>query len=228
MRIGIPTGKKLKVASCALFAYDLQLLDTTAITKRQFRYLALGKAWEFIFIASHDIAPLLHQEVIDVGITGSDYAYDYAKASGAQLTPLLDLGFCVGNIHVLVPQLSPIRQLDDLAHTTIATHLPNLTRAWCDQRNLTAVTIRPTHGTSEVYPSLKLAEATVDVVCTGETARSNGLRQLTRLTSTSAQLFTTPQALTHHQKAIEELTVLLKHCPSLANKVHSPYVGARH
>jgi ATP phosphoribosyltransferase len=89
-----------------------------------------------------------------------------------------------------VPEESRFQTIEDLAGATVATVYPRLTRELMPvEVELVDVT-----GSVEVAPRLGLAEGIVDLVSSGNTLRTNGLRSLGTLFTSEATLFGSPGA----------------------------------
>src|SRR6202030_4798251 len=83
-----------------------------------------------------------------------------------------------------VPEESSYQTLEELAGATIATVYPRLTRELLPvEVELVDVT-----GSVEIAPRLGLADGIVDLVSSGNTLRTNGLRSLGTLFSSQAVL----------------------------------------
>ena len=122
--------------------------------------------------------------VVDCGITGQDLV----RERGARVEELLELGFGSCRLEAAVPEESGYELLEDLAGATIATVYPRLTRELLPvEVELVDVT-----GSVEIAPRLGLADGIVDLVSSGNTLRTNGLRSLGRLLSSQAVLIGKP------------------------------------
>jgi ATP phosphoribosyltransferase len=89
-----------------------------------------------------------------------------------------------------VPTEAPYERLEDLAGASVATVYPRLTLELLPvEVELVDVT-----GSVEVAPRLGLAEAIVDLVSSGNTLRTNGLRSLGTLFTSEAVLVAPPAA----------------------------------
>ena len=100
---------------------------------------------------------------------------------------LLRLGFGRCTLEAAVPQESDAATLNELAGLRIATVFPRLARRVLAERNI-AVELVDVTGSVEVAPRLGLADAIVDLVSSGNTLRTNGLRSLGVLFSSEAVL----------------------------------------
>jgi len=87
-----------------------------------------------------------------------------------------------------VPAESEARSIDDLAGARVATSFPRLAREL-----LPGVELVDVHGSVELAPRLGLAEAIVDLVSSGSTLRTNGLRSLGVLLESEAVLIAPPE-----------------------------------
>ena len=135
---------------------------------------------DVLLVRAADVPEYVHDGVVDCGITGSDLVHE----RGVAVDELLRLGFGTCTLEAAVPAESASRTLDDLAGLRVATVFPALAR-----RHLPApVELIEVTGSVEVAPRLGLADAIVDLVSSGNTLRTNGLRSLGVLFSSEAVL----------------------------------------
>jgi len=124
--------------------------------------------------------------VVDCGITGQDLV----RERGASVEELLELGYGSCRLEAAVPEESSYQSFDDLAGARIASVYPRLTKELLPvEVELVDVT-----GSVEIAPRLGLADGIVDLVSSGNTLRTNGLRSLGRLFSSQAVLIGRPGA----------------------------------
>ena len=126
-----------------------------------------------------DIPEYVQDGVVDCGITG----LDIVRERGATVTELVQLGFGACSLEAAVPTESAARSLDDLRGVRVATSFPRLAREL-----LSGVELVDVHGSVELAPRLGLADAIVDLVSSGSTLRTNGLRSVGRLLESEAVL----------------------------------------
>ncbi len=127
-----------------------------------------------------DIPEYVQDGVVDCGITG----IDLVRERGAQVHELLALGFGSCRLEAAVPEESNVECLEDLAGSSVATVYPKLTRELLP----VDVTLVDVSGSVEIAPRLGLADAIVDLVSSGNTLRTNGLRSLGVLLESEAVL----------------------------------------
>ena len=121
--------------------------------------------------------------VVDCGITG----LDLVQERGAEVEELLALGFGGCTLEAAVPHESPVRTLEELDGLRAATVYPRLARRLLGERGVAVELIEIT-GAVEIAPRLGLADAIVDLVSSGSTLRTNGLRSVGVLFASEAVL----------------------------------------
>jgi ATP phosphoribosyltransferase len=134
--------------------------------------------------------------VVDCGITGADLV----RERGVDVRELVKLAFGSCTLQAAVPQESEAQEIEDLERLRVATVFPRLSRELLGERNVGVELIDVT-GSVEVAPRLGLADAIVDLVSSGNTLRTNGLRSLGVLFSSEAVLVGRPGA----SDAVEQL-----------------------
>jgi ATP phosphoribosyltransferase len=138
---------------------------------------------DVLLVRAADVPEYVQDGVVDCGITGADLV----RERGAHVTELLRLGFGSCRLEAAVPEESPLQSLAALAGRAVATAYPRLTRELLAARSIEARLVDVT-GSVEVAPRLGLADAIVDLVSSGNTLRTNGLRSLGRLFESEAVL----------------------------------------
>ena len=114
-----------------------------------------------------DIPEYVQDGVVDCGITG--------------------LGAC--SLEAAVPTESTAQTLEDLGGARVATSFPRLARELMPGD----IELVDVHGSVELAPRLGLADAIVDLVSSGSTLRTNGLRSLGPLLRSEAVLIGPPE-----------------------------------
>ena len=136
-----------------------------------------------MLVRAADIPEYVQDEVVDCGVTGADLV----EESGVSVDVLLGLGFGACTLEAAVPAEASVTALEELDGARVATVYPNLTERLLAERGLTVELVRVT-GSVEVAPRLGLADAIVDLVSSGSTLRTNGLRSLGALLASEAVL----------------------------------------
>jgi len=123
---------------------------------------------EVLLVRAADVPEYVQDGVVDCGITG----LDLVRERGADVHELVRLGFGSCRLEVAVPEESPVAAIDELAGASVATVYPRLVRELLP----VPVSLVDVTGSVEVAPRLGLADAIVDLVSSGNTLRTNGLR----------------------------------------------------
>jgi ATP phosphoribosyltransferase len=133
-----------------------------------------------LLVRAADVPEYVQDGVVDCGITG----IDLVRERDADVSELLTLGFGSCRLEAAVPEESRVTSLHELAGSTVATVYPHLAR----QLLPVDVTLVDVTGSVEIAPRLGLADAIVDLVSSGNTLRTNGLRSLGALLESEAVL----------------------------------------
>jgi ATP phosphoribosyltransferase len=141
---------------------------------------------EALLVRADDVPEYVQDGVVDCGITG----LDIVRESGAHVVELLRLGFGACTLEAAVPTESGVQSLEDLHGARVATSFPRLARELLPD----SIELVDVHGSVELAPRLGLADAIVDLVSSGSTLRTNGLRSVARLLESEAVLIGPPGA----------------------------------
>jgi len=126
---------------------------------------------EILFLRDDDIPGYVAQGIADLGIVGENVIDE----SQEKVTYLQRLGFGRCTLKIGIPKDSDIKDLQDLQGKAIATTYPNILQEFLAEHNLSAE-IQQISGSVEIAPGLGLSDAICDIVSTGGTLKSNGLK----------------------------------------------------
>jgi ATP phosphoribosyltransferase len=157
-----------------------------------------------LVLRSSDVPTYVAHGAADLGVAGSD-VLDEADLSLYE--PLdLDIGVC----RMIVAERAdePIDERSQM-HLRIATKYPRITRAYLQQRGLTAEIIELS-GAIELGPLTGLCDRIVDITQTGETLRQNGLVEVDTITRISSRLVVNPASLKLRGPRLAELLARLE------------------
>lgn len=184
LRVGIPNRGRLHTCCTELAEEVFGLVN---YHPRRLRLQTRRSDVELICARSTDIPKLMDEGILHIGITGNDYVTE-ASASQA-LQEIADLGFCPGQICLLVAEDDPARELSNLpSDVAVVSQYPRHARLLLPPL-FPDMHLRVIDGAAEVYPMLGLGRAIMDIVATGETAECNKLRMLASFGATSARLY---------------------------------------
>jgi len=161
-------------------------------------------ALDILFVRTNDVIEFVGDGVADLGITGGDLLAE----AGTNLPMVRSLGYGRCRLAAAVPVDAPQREIADLAGLRVATAHAGATTRWFAARGI-PVTVVPLSGAVEVAPRLGLADAIVDLVSTGVTLGTNGLRPIGDLLESEAVLVGNPASLAGRAEAILRLDTML-------------------
>ncbi len=138
---------------------------------------------EIFFLRDDDIPDYVADGVADIGIVGENVIAENPKA--VEVIEKLGFGRC--RLSLAVPKGFEYVELSNLSDRRIATSYPNILRAFFASRNI-AADIHEISGSVEIAPSIGLADAVCDLVSSGSTLFSNGLREVETVMSSEAVL----------------------------------------
>jgi ATP phosphoribosyltransferase len=177
VRIAVPSKGRLREPTIELLQ-DAGLAPETP-GDRALAFPCRNAPVEALLVRADDIPEYVQDGVVDCGITG----LDIVRESGANVRELLKLGFGACSLEAAVPNESDLRTLAELEGARVATSFPKLAREL-----LPPVELVDVHGSVELAPRLGLADAIVDLVSSGSTLRTNGLRSIGVLLESEAVL----------------------------------------
>ena len=143
------------------------------------------------FVSASEIAQLLRQGEVHLGITGEDLMREASTEVDQRVSFLAKLGFGHADVVVAVPACwLDVRTLADIEpmamrfrrqhghRVRVATKYLTLTRQYFSRAGITSYRIVESLGATEGAPAAGLAELIVDITSTGATLKANGLKIL--------------------------------------------------
>lgn len=138
---------------------------------------------EILFLRDDDIPEYVQDGIADLGIVGENVISE----TEVEVSFLQKLGFGKCSLKIAVPNESGFQSLGDLEGTAIATSYPVILKKFLRKNKIDAE-IRTISGSVEISPGLGLSSAIFDIVSTGGTLKSNGLRPFADVLSSEAVL----------------------------------------
>lgn len=163
VRLGLPKGR--------LAATTARVLRALGVPQRSpATYRIVTDDVTIWLLKMRDIPALVAAGALDMGIASDDWI----EECGGGCDRLARLDGCLTRISLLMSRRRPVA-VDGAERLRVATEFPNVARRHLEGRvaNLEVIEV---HGSCEAYP-LELADAVVDCVETGETARRHGLQE---------------------------------------------------
>ncbi len=138
---------------------------------------------EILFLRDDDIPEYVQDGIADLGIVGENVISE----TGVDVSFLQKLGFGKCTLKLAVQTHSTIENVADLNGKSIATSYPVILKNFLDKNNINA-DIRTISGSVEIAPGLGLSDAIFDIVSTGGTLKSNGLKPFAEVMKSEAVL----------------------------------------
>ncbi|RWY56967.1 ATP phosphoribosyltransferase [Mucilaginibacter gilvus] len=138
---------------------------------------------EILFLRDDDIPEYVQDGIADLGIVGENVI----EETEVEVAYLQRLGFGKCSLKIAVPNNNDIATLADLNGKAIATTYPVILGKYLKKQGITS-DIRTISGSVEISPGLGLSDAICDLVSTGGTLKSNGLKPFADVMSSEAVL----------------------------------------
>jgi ATP phosphoribosyltransferase len=191
LRIAIQKSGRLAEKSVALFAKCGLDFDF-----RKDRLLHECKEFpiDLMLVRDDDIPEYVADGVCDLGVVGENVIRERLLAApgakGTAIETVMKLGFGSCRLSIAVPEQVTFGGPADLAGKRIATSYPNCLGEYLAGHRIEAKIVELS-GSVEIGPSLGIADAICDLVSTGGTLRSNGLKEAQVMFESQAALIRT-------------------------------------
>lgn len=151
-------------------------------------FAKISKNIEVMFVRTTDIVTLVADDVVDLGITGTDVVAE----SGLDVQLASDLPLFECRL-VLAAQESFCTAYKTSKPKTmkVATSFPNLAKKWANDNGID-IHLIPLSGSVEIAPRLGIADAVIDLTQTGTTMKTNGLDIIEDILDVEAAIIASP------------------------------------
>ncbi|MFP4065440.1 MAG: ATP phosphoribosyltransferase [Bacteroidales bacterium] len=174
--------------------------------------VASGFPMELIFLRDDDIPQYVEDGVADAGILGLNEVLEKNK----DVEIIEPLGFSRCRLSVAIPRSMNYPGKEFLNGKRIATSYPVLLDNFLRENNLNAE-IHPISGSVEVTPGLGLADAIFEIVSSGGTLLSNGLKETETVLESEAVLISGKNLPAEVNKLLEQLLFRIRSVQKAAN-----------
>lgn len=197
----------LKIAiqkSGRLHDQSLQLLKECGIElnngNRQLKATAADFPIEAYFLRDDDIPQYVFDKVADVGIVGENVLFE----KGKEIEIVSRLGFGRCRLSIAVPGSMNYTGVGDLNGLKIATTYSNLLQKFLDENKVNSE-IHEISGSVEIAPGIGLAHAICDLVSSGSTLFTNGLKEVEVILKSEAILAANKNLSEEERKILDNL-----------------------
>jgi ATP phosphoribosyltransferase len=199
----------LKIAiqkSGRLYDDSIKLLKECGIElnngNKQLKAAAFNFPIEVYFLRDDDIPQYVYDGVADIGIVGENVLLETAK----DIDLVYRLGFSKCRLSIAVPKSVDYNSIEDLKGLKIATTYSTILQKYLNDKKINAE-IHEISGSVEIAPGIGLADAICDLVSSGSTLFTNGLKEVEVILKSEAVL-TANKNLSAEKKAILEKLLL--------------------
>jgi len=136
---------------------------------------------EILFLRDDDIPQYVEQHVADIGILGENMVLEKNK----DVDVVEKLGFAHCRLSLAIPKEDSYPGPDYFSGKKVATSYPRLLSEYFEKNGIKAE-IEEISGSVEIAPGIGLADAVCDIVSSGSTLMTNGLREVTTILKSQA------------------------------------------
>jgi ATP phosphoribosyltransferase len=211
--------KKLRIAiqkSGRLSEKSLNLLAEAGITlnngSRKLRSVAQSFPLEVIYLRDDDIPQYVEDGVAHIGIVGEN---EFAE-KGCEVDLVERLGYSRCRLSIAIPKSESYGGLEDLKGKRIATSYPVILEKFLGEHGIKA-DVHVLSGSVELAPSIGIAEAIFDIVSSGSTLISNGLKEVETVMKSEAVVIANRQIGDEESTLLDDLLFRIRSVLAASN-----------
>jgi len=197
----------LKIAiqkSGRLYEDSIKLLKECGIElnngNKQLKTIASNFPIEVYFLRDDDIPQYVYDGVADIGIVGENVLLEKSK----DIDLVYRLGFGKCRLSIAVPKSVEYSGAEDLQGLKIATTYSVILQKYLTEKKIDAE-IHEISGSVEIAPGIGLADAICDLVSSGSTLFTNGLKEVEVILKSEAVLVANKKLSAENQEILEKL-----------------------
>ena len=197
LRLAIQSKGRLNEESTALLREIGIDIDDS---RRKFLAQAPNFPLELLYMRDDDIPQVVASGTAALGIVGLNEVAE--RGFDVQVVAKLGFGGC--RISLAVPKGADYDGPQWFAGKRIATSYPRILRGWLQEQGIEA-RIEVITGSVEIAPAADIADAIFDIVSSGGTLVSNGLREVEKVFFSEAVLISNGQLSPEDQAVLDEM-----------------------
>jgi ATP phosphoribosyltransferase len=155
---------------------------------------------ELLFLRDDDIPQYVEQQVADVGILGENEVLEKSK----DLITVKKLGFAKCRLSLAIPKNEEYTGLEYFRNKKIATSYPRLLENHFNEAGIEIIT-EEISGSVEIAPGIGLSDAVCDIVSSGSTLYTNGLKEVETILKSEAVMISSQNLSEEKQQILDEL-----------------------
>ena len=181
---------KLKLAiqkNGRLSEKSLKLLEECGIKisngTRKLKAVSSNFPLEILFLRDDDIPQYVEQGVADIGIIGLNEVLEQKK----NIAVVQKLGFAQCRLSLAIPKEETYNGIQYFENKKVATSYPEILSSYFQEKNIN-VQIEKIGGSVEIAPGIGLSDGIFDIISTGSTLLTNGLKEVETVLESEAVL----------------------------------------
>lgn len=204
LRIAIQKSGRLSEKSIALFK---ECGITFDLRKDQLLHMSKDFPLDLMLVRDDDIPTYTLDGVCDLGIVGenvlNEKVWSRLGPDQSLIKKIMQLGFGDCRLSIAVDKKLNYESPQSLEGFVIATSHPACLKEFLLKEDVNATVIELC-GSVEIAPTLNIADAICDLVSSGATLHSNGLKEVTKIFDSQACLIQTGQPLSESKNVLIE------------------------
>ena len=197
LRIAIQSKGRLNEDSTALFQEIGISVDDS---KRKFLSQSANFPLEVLYMRDDDIPQVVASGTASLGIVGLNEVEE--KGVDVEIVERLGFGGC--RISLAIPKAETYEGPEYFNGKRIATSYPRILKKYMDEKGIDAK-IEVITGSVEIAPAAGIADAIFDIVSSGGTLVSNGLKEVEQVFWSEAVLIAGPGLSGEDRKLLDEI-----------------------
>lgn len=197
LRIAIQSKGRLNEDSTALFQEIGISVDDS---KRKFLSQSANFPLEVLYMRDDDIPQVVASGTASLGIVGLNEVEE--KGVDVEIVERLGFGGC--RTSLAIPKAETYEGPEYFNGKRIATSYPRILKKYLDEKGIEAK-IEVITGSVEIAPAAGIADAIFDIVSSGGTLVSNGLKEVEQVFWSEAVLITGPGLSGEDRKLLDEI-----------------------
>ncbi|MBN1233894.1 MAG: ATP phosphoribosyltransferase [Candidatus Coatesbacteria bacterium] len=166
---------------------------------------------DILLVRDNDIPSFVSEGVCDAGIVGENVYKEFILSSNySKYSRIIEfLGFSRCRLSIAIPENIQYSTLSDLNGLKIATYYTGILKDFLESNNINAEIVKM-QGSIEVAPHMNISDAICDIVCTGVSLESNGLKEILTLMKSQAILIGNTEINEDKQQILDKLLKRMK------------------
>lgn len=198
---------KLKLAiqkNGRLSEKSLKLLEECGIKisngTRKLKAVSSNFPLEILFLRDDDIPQYVEQGVADIGIIGLNEVLEQKK----NIDLVQKLGFAQCRLSLAIPKEENYNGIQYFENKKVATSYPEILSNYFQKNNINAQ-IEKIGGSVEIAPGIGLSDGIFDIISTGSTLLTNGLKEVETVLESEAVLISSQNLSDENLELLKKL-----------------------